>query len=1374
MATNDIGARVKLDGEQQYREQLRQITQQTKLMKAENDQLQSSFGKGTTAMQKATQQSELLKSQIDRQKQSIETARANVARYSEATGENSSQTLRWKTALKEAEAELNRLEAELRQVPNSLQIMGQKMQENGQKIQSVGKAMSSVGSTLTKTVTAPIAALGVASIKTTADFDESMSKVQSLSGATGSDFDALRDKARQMGASTKYSAGESADALSYMALAGWDTNQMLDGLDGVMNLAAASGMDLAEASDIVTDYLSAFGLEAKDSAKMADEMAYAQAHSNTTTTQLGEAFGNSAAMMNTAGQSMETTTALLEAFANQGLKGSEAGTALSAMMRDITSKMKNGKIQIGDTSIAVQDQNGNFRNMVDILADVEAATEGMGSAEKSAALQTTFTARSIKGVSMALTEGTGNIRSYETALYNADGTAKDMAETMQDNLKGQLTILKSQLQELGISFGDILVPHIRKAVEWIQGMVDKFNDLDSETKEQIVKFAGLAAAIGPVLLVGGKLTTGVGKLVESGGKAVEWIGKMAGGSVGLSGALGPVAVGLAAVAGTAIAVKAGFEKIESAARDTYGELYAAVDASEAATSDMSKAGDELEGAFDDATESIDKTIASSERAQDIADELADLSKAHRLTADEQRRQKILVDELNGIYPELGLAIDETTGKLNMSTEEIQSFIDTAADMAKVKVYQEAINSVTKELSEALLAQARAQMEAERASQALSESESTLSKRAQELLDKKEDLTAMEKFELGQILAGANAYTEEGQAIHDAQGAMVKYNMENEELTEQTEKSNSLLDYLYGALEELGGGMEETAESTGEAETAVEELGDTTEETAEEIEDASQEIRGAYNQAYEAAKDSLMGQSSLWEAAEDQGETSVENMIAALQTHEDALSKWNNNSSELLNSQLYQTDETFRSMVNAVIDGGEELAPELQVIYDLWKGEDARLDELLAHYGNTDQLADEQSKNIAKAQTVTEYGLDNYATAVENSSVKIKKAFGKTFGDDSFVTRTIGKAWDKIQNEVGSQASITGATVAGEYGSGLASGTGDVDSGYQALQQASEDGNSKILQQKAQATTAGKEIGGGLASGVRAQRGDINSAFTSLRTAISTNLTSIQGLKSTARTAGRDISTSMSEGVTAGKSGVSLAMTALQLAISDGITAISNKKSTAKTAAKGIADAAKEPLQNLATSSDPSTWGRHVGDNFANGLGGANGNATTNGNKIANAARTPLANADNDDPWTWGRHMGDNFANGIGSAYGNVVYQATLLANAVTNILGHSTPKEGPLKNDDVWGLHLGQNFAQGMKQAIPMIESAALTLADAVALPTSTLLDIDAVSGRNVSETLTSADIMEAVAAGAGQIDWKVVIGNREFGRVLRDQGVFA
>lgn len=324
-------------------------------------------------------------------------------------------------------------------------------------------------------------------------FDSSMSNVAALSGATGEELDLLRQTAKDFGETTKFSASEAADALGYMALAGWDAEESASGLGGVLNLAAASNMDLAEASDMVTDYLSAFSLEAKDSAYFADLLAYAQANANTTAAGLGEAFKNSAANMNAAGQDIETTVSLLSMMANQGLKGSEAGTALTAVMRDMTSKMSEVKdaaelaqyaedgftsstgdlndvlgknvIAIGNTLIPVSDAQGNYRDLTDILKDVESATNGMGDAERAAALQTTFTSDSIKGLNLMLNAGVDNAADFEAQLRNASGSAEEMSVIMQDNLQGDLTKLNSAFEGLQLTMYEMSSGAIRDVVQ---------------------------------------------------------------------------------------------------------------------------------------------------------------------------------------------------------------------------------------------------------------------------------------------------------------------------------------------------------------------------------------------------------------------------------------------------------------------------------------------------------------------------------------------------------------------------------------------------------------------------------------------------------------------------------------------------------------------------------------------------------------------------------------------------------------------------------------------------------------------------------------------------------------------------------------------
>ena len=304
-------------------------------------------------------------------------------------------------------------------------------------------------------------------LQTGMDFTSTMSEVQAISGATGDELAELTKTAREYGATTTFSATESAEALKYMALAGWDTQQSTEALGGVLDLAAASGMSLGNASDMVTDYLTAFGLEAKDAASFADMLAYAQANSNTTAEGLGEAFRNCAANMSASGQTVETTTAVLAKMADAGLKGSQAGTALSAIMRDITKKMEEGEIAIGETTVSVVDAEGNFRSLTEILRGVEEAVDGMGTAEAATALQTTFTADSIKGMNLILGQGVDEVASFESALHGADGSAKAMADTMNDNLAGDMKKLQSAVDEMKLKLFDLLEGPLRGIVNFV-------------------------------------------------------------------------------------------------------------------------------------------------------------------------------------------------------------------------------------------------------------------------------------------------------------------------------------------------------------------------------------------------------------------------------------------------------------------------------------------------------------------------------------------------------------------------------------------------------------------------------------------------------------------------------------------------------------------------------------------------------------------------------------------------------------------------------------------------------------------------------------------------------------------------------------------
>lgn len=385
------------------------------------------------------------------------------------------------------------------------------------------------------------------------DYTAMMSEVQALSGATGSDLALLQNTAREYGATTVFSATEAAEALKYMSLAGWDAQQSSSALGGVLNLAAASGMELGQASDMVTDYLSAFGMQAQDSAYFADMLAHAQANSNTSAAQLGEAYRNSAANLNAAGQDVETVTSMLEAMANQGYKGSEAGTALTAVMRDITNNMEDGAIKIGETSVAVSDAQGNFRDLTDILLDVEKATNGMGEADRAAALGATFTADSTKGLNLMLNEGVENIARYEEALRGSTGAAEDMADTMNDNLNGDMANMNSAFEEMELQTFEAMEEPMREGVqyltntiipiltEWVPTAFESFasgaNKLGNALKplfETILKnpqaITGALTSLGAGFLAMKTVSTGmnIAKAVTDAGSLTGALGKFAG------------------------------------------------------------------------------------------------------------------------------------------------------------------------------------------------------------------------------------------------------------------------------------------------------------------------------------------------------------------------------------------------------------------------------------------------------------------------------------------------------------------------------------------------------------------------------------------------------------------------------------------------------------------------------------------------------------------------------------------------------------------------------------------------------------------------------------------------------------------------------
>lgn len=475
------------------------------------------------------------------------------------------------TAVAYLDLDASKFTAGLKAAQQSLQSVSKDTNTFSTKMTSLGSGLKQAGATLSL-VSIPLLGLGTVAVKTAADFQSAMSKVEALSGSTKEEMQMLEEVAKKMGTTTVYSSKEAAEALQYMSLAGWNAEQMAAGLEPTLKLAGAAGMELSIASDIVTDTLSMFGMKAEEATKLTDALAYAQANSNTSVEQLGEALKYCGASANAMGYDIADTSAMLGVLADSGLKGSVAGTTLNAVFRDMKKAMQDGCIQIGNTKVAIDDGNGSYRDMEAILQDVVSATSGMSAVERDAALSTIFGTEALKGMNIMLQTGTDRLSDFENGIRNSDGAANDMYNTMQNNLNGAIANLKGAFEGLLITIGDALIPIIQAVAEKLTAWCTWFNNLNSTTQTVIIAIGSFIAILGPLLLIIGQLIISVTAIVgvfTSGGVAATAFGAVMG---ALSGPIGIVIGVITALIAIGIALIKNWDSIKVAANTVWNSI----------------------------------------------------------------------------------------------------------------------------------------------------------------------------------------------------------------------------------------------------------------------------------------------------------------------------------------------------------------------------------------------------------------------------------------------------------------------------------------------------------------------------------------------------------------------------------------------------------------------------------------------------------------------------------------------------------------------------------------------------------------------------------------------------------------------------------
>ena len=717
----DIGIVVGIDGDAKLKQQLQSINKETKNYKSALKELETEYDRNMSKQEKLAQKTEILDKKYQAQQNQVNLLKSKLEELRNAEQQDADSINYYAEQYNKARAALNQTEQELKELQSGLVQTGNAMQAFGEKMQSAGQKISAVGGQLSAAVTLPLAALGAAAIKAESEFGAAMSKVEALSGATAEQMARLEEKALSLAASSKWTAAEVASGFSYMALAGWKTEDMLQGISAVTDLAAASGEDLSTISDIVTDDLTAFGLSAKDAGHFADVLAQTAANSNTTVAGMGEAFKYAAPLAGALGYDVEDVALATGLMANNSIKASMAGTTLRSWLTRMAKPTKDSAQAMENLGISLTDAEGNMRPLVDVMMDMRDGFSRMSETEKAANAAMLGGQRAMSGLLAIANSSDEDFNNLINAIENADGAAGHMAETMLHNTQGSLTLMKSALEGAAIAAGKALAPTVTNLAKMVQRAANAFSGLTKSQQKHIVKMLAIAAAAGPVLAIGGKIISIIGGITKAGGKLLTWAGKVIISSNASAAATAADAIAKGADADAtarAAASQALFNKALAASPILLfvGALGAAAGAAVALSKEFINNQNEARRAADEIRDSVESTRSG---LNDLRQNLVDNTAAAEGTTKQAEylinrleelkgasdpaslhEMQTIVSRLNELYPDMSLAINDVTGELTKSTGEIRKFTEEAEKSAKATAYAKAQEEAYTELARA--------------------------------------------------------------------------------------------------------------------------------------------------------------------------------------------------------------------------------------------------------------------------------------------------------------------------------------------------------------------------------------------------------------------------------------------------------------------------------------------------------------------------------------------------------------------------------------------------------------------------------------------------------------------------------------------------
>ncbi|MHC1731965.1 MAG: phage tail tape measure protein [Bacteroidales bacterium] len=533
------------------------INKQLKVLESEFKANTAALGANAKGIDGLKVKADSLAKTLELQKQKVTALEGAYQKSVESKGKDAKATQDLEIKLNNARAALSKTETALSQTNKEIDKqtdkwakLGKSAQEAGDKLSKIGSSTSSVGKTLTLGVTTPIIGIGTAAVNAGMEFEAQMSRVQAISGATGEEFTQLNEQALQLGSDTAFSASEAAQGMENLASAGFNTTQIMSAMPGMLNLAASGGVDIATASDIAASALNGFGLEAGQAGHVADVLASAASATNAGVTDMGAALKYAAPSANALGLSLEEVSSAIGIMSNAGIKGEQAGTTLRGALTKMASPSSEAAKTMAQLGINAFDSQGKMLPLSQVIGNLQSGMKGLTDEQKQNAIATIFGQESMSGMLTLIQAGPTELDKLTTSFKSSDGAAAAMASTMQNNTKGAVEEMKGSLETAGIKISQVLAPAIKGIADAVGGLADKFASLTPAQQQVILILAGLAAAIGPVLMIIGTMISSIGAIVGAFGAASAAIGA-AGGAMAIL--TGPIGIAVAAIAG-AIAI----------------------------------------------------------------------------------------------------------------------------------------------------------------------------------------------------------------------------------------------------------------------------------------------------------------------------------------------------------------------------------------------------------------------------------------------------------------------------------------------------------------------------------------------------------------------------------------------------------------------------------------------------------------------------------------------------------------------------------------------------------------------------------------------------------------------------------------------------